>query len=318
MSQLRRLLPSLNTLVAFEAAVRCGTFAQAAKELGVTGPAVSRTIGRLEGHLGLPLFRRTHSGVVPTKDGEGLYSSIASGFREIERTLIGLTGRNRSSPRPIVLSVSSAFATYWFMPRLAKFQAQFPGEEIDFQLINGPLMGPLDGVDVAMRFDPVADERSYVRPLMPELLLPVCASHYAGSRDFGPLAPTAARMLTLSGSQFHWADLFAPDGNGGTASEVSLTDYLLVVQAALIGQGIAVGWLNVISHLLADGTLTPALPQVVSTGRRCDLVIQRQPQSSIAQDICDWMIGEYRADLAALTNLQPDLGARVSAEFLQG
>jgi LysR family glycine cleavage system transcriptional activator len=52
MSERRRLLPSLNTSVAFEAAVRCGTFACAARELEVTGPAVSRTIGWLELYLG--------------------------------------------------------------------------------------------------------------------------------------------------------------------------------------------------------------------------------------------------------------------------
>ena len=80
MSQLRRILPSLNSLVAFEAVMRRGTFANAAKELGVTSPAVSRTIGRLETHLGLSLFERTPTGAVPTPDGAELFSGISRSF----------------------------------------------------------------------------------------------------------------------------------------------------------------------------------------------------------------------------------------------
>lgn len=314
MSQLRRLLPSLNTLVAFEAAVRCGTFAGAAKELGVTSPAVSRTIGRLEHHLGVPLFRRTPTGAVLTKDGDELFSGVSRSFGDIERTVSSLVRRNSPARRPIVLSVSAAFATHWFMPRLASFQARFPGEEIQFQLINGPLEGPVDGIDIAMRFDPKANDRTRVYPLMPELLLPVCAARYEGARvDAGALLPAAARMITLSGSKFHWAELFAPEGAESAASEILFTDYTLVVQAALLGQGIAVGWLNVISNLLATGTLVPALPQMVASGRRCDLVIPRRPHSPIVEAVCEWISEKYQEDLTAISVRHPEVGSKLGS-----
>lgn len=317
MAQLRRLLPSLNALVAFEAAVRCGTFARAAKELGVTSPAVSRMIGRLEDHLELSLFRRTPSGVVLTEDGNKLFSGVSRGFGDIERTVSELVGRHRSPRRPIVLSVSAAFATHWFMPRLARFQAKFPGEEIHFQLINGPLEGPVDGVDISMRFDPIPDDKFEVFPLMRELLLPVCSDRYEGARtDAGSLLlPAAARMITLSGSKFHWAELFASDGARPAASELLFTDYTLVVQAALVGQGIAVGWFNVISGLLAAGTLVPARSELVPTGRRCDLVIPRRPHAAVVKAICRWILDEYRADALSVAHSQPDFSARLSEEI---
>src|SRR5690606_29729217 len=88
MARLRHLLPSLNALVTFEAAVRCGTFARAANELCVTGPAVSRTIGRLEAHLGVALFHRTSAGAVLTEEGSALFSGISASFDEIEKTLL--------------------------------------------------------------------------------------------------------------------------------------------------------------------------------------------------------------------------------------
>jgi DNA-binding transcriptional LysR family regulator len=312
MPQIRRLLPSLNALVAFEAAVRCGTFAKAASELGVTGPAVSRTIGRLEQHLGTPLFRRTPRGAVLTKEGNNLFSGISRSFGEIERTIADLVDRSRPVRRPIVLSVSAAFATHWFMPRLARFQTRFPGEEIYFQLINGPLEGPVDGVDIAMRFDPRGDAKTRVYPLMRELLLPVCAERYQGARnDADGLLPAAARMISLSGSQFHWHQLFAPDFAQSAENEIRLTDYTLVVQAALVGQGLAVGWLNVVSGLLASAALVPALPQVIATGRRCDLVLPERTNSAVVTEICDWMVEEFRNDIASICLRHPELGKRL-------
>lgn len=318
MSQLRRLLPSLNALVAFEAAVRCGTFAKAASELGVTGPAVSRTIGRLELHLGIALFRRTPRGAVLTKEGTNLFSGISRSFGEIEKTLANLVDRSRPVRRPIILSVSAAFATHWFMPRLTRFQARFPGEEIHFQLISGPLEGPVDGVDIAMRFDPRGDASTRVFPLMHELLLPVCAERYQGARnDADGLLPAAARMISLSGSQFQWHQLFAPDFAQSAEKEILLTDYTLVVQAALVGQGLAVGWLNVVSGLLASGELVPALPQVTATGRRCDLVLPEGSNSAVSAEICNWIVEEYWSDMASIRLRYPELGRRLP-EFENG
>lgn len=306
MSRLRRLLPSLNTLVAFEAAVRCGTFARAAKELGITSPAVSRTIGRLECHLGTTLFHRTPSGAVLTEDGAALFAGISRSFGEIERTLTGLR-QDRPARRPIVLSVSAAFATHWFMPRLAKFQTVFPDEKIQFHLINGPLRGPVEEADIAMRFDPRSDDRHGIYPLMPELLLPVCAGHYAGAKgELGSWPSAAAKMITLSGSPFRWADMFASEMGSGD-NEILLTDYTLVVQAALVGQGIAVGWFNVISNLLAEGALTPAASHVARTGRRCDLVIRRQPRSEMIGAICDWIASEYWEDAMLIEKRHPGI-----------
>ena len=195
MSGLRKLLPSLNALVAFDAAVRLGTFANAAAELGVTGPAVSRAIARLESHLGLALFHRTPTGVILTEEGSILFGEVSRGFSSLEQTLTTIVKCRRPERRPVVLSVSAAFATHWFMPRLGRFQERFPDVEIRFQLINGPLAGPLDGVNIAMRFDPAPDSRSCVVPLMRELLLPICSPDF---HRFESAAPSRTiRLLSL-------------------------------------------------------------------------------------------------------------------------
>jgi LysR family transcriptional regulator, glycine cleavage system transcriptional activator len=306
MSQLRRMLPSLNSLVAFEAVMRCGTFASAAKELGVTSPAVSRTIGRLEGHLGLPLFDRTPTGAVPTPDGTELFSGISRSFGEIEGTLVKMKQRSRPRARPIVMSVSSAFATHWFMPRLARFQAAFPSESIKFQLISGPLGGPAGDADIAMRFDHRPEAQDQVVRLMPELVLPVAAAR----RAIAPRAHQSAEMrqlLTLEGSYPDWSSVSASAGADAAAKELPFSDYSLVIQAALVGQGIALGWLNVVADLLVRGDLVPAGGGVIATGRQCDLVMRRHTSPAATQDICEWIVAELRDDLSKLAQTYPDL-----------
>ncbi|MEJ5021016.1 LysR family transcriptional regulator [Ochrobactrum vermis] len=295
MSHIRRLLPSLNALVAFEAAVRCGTFANAARELGVTSPAVSRTIGRLELHLGMQLFKRTPTGAELTEHGGDLFAEVSKSFSNIERVLTGIRQIAQTKRRTVRISVSGAFATHWFMPRMNKFQVAFPDVEIQWQLIIGPLDCPVSDADIAMRFDPKVDDRHRVYPLMPELLMPVRSPAF-------DLNSTQSRsglnqVITLSGSQFRWADLYSGDALKEIARELQFSDYNVVVQAALMGQGNAIGWLSVVSTLLANGSLVPSHSVVVTTGRRCDLVTSIKPNEFVIDDICDWIVDEYRRDV---------------------
>lgn len=302
------MLPSLNTLVSFEAVMRCGTFAKAAKELGVTSPAVSRTIGRLEGYLGFPLFDRTPTGAVPTPDGAELFSGISRSFGEIEGTLVRLMQRSQPRPRAIVMSVSSAFATHWFMPRLQRFQAAFPSERIQFQLIGGPLAGAAGDADIAMRFDHRPEAQDRLVRLMPELVLPVAAARpgiATGTASTG--SPGPAQLLTLEGSHPNWSSLYDPAVFGEAPKEVRFSDYSLVIQAALVGQGLAIGWLNVVADLLVGGDLVPAGPRVITTGRQCDLVMRRHTSPAATQAVCDWIVAELRDDLSKLALAYPDL-----------
>ncbi len=305
MSHIRRLLPSLNALVAFEAAVRCGTFANAARELGVTSPAVSRTIGRLELHLGTQLFKRTPTGAELTEHGGDLFAEVSKSFSNIERVLSGLRKSAQTKQRTVRISVSGAFATHWFMPRMNKFRALFPDVEIQWQLIIGPLNCPVNDADIAMRFDPKVDDRYRVFPLMPELLLPVRSPAFDCNSTQSQSGLT--QVITLSGSQFRWADLYSVDTLKETARELQFSDYNVVVQAALMGQGNAIGWLSVVSTLLAKGSLVPSHPVVVSTGRRCDLVTSIKSEERIIGDICDWIVDEYRRDVREINEVYEGL-----------
>lgn len=307
MSGLRRLVPSLNTLFSFEAAVRCGSFARAATELGVTAPAVSRNIARLEDHLGLVLFHRTATGVRLSAAGQRLHLALHKGFAEIEAALEELRGSPEQAG-PVVLSVSSAYATHWFIPRLARFRADFPGVEVRFHLIAGPIGGGLGDADIAMRFDPEPSDRLHLQPLFPEQVIPVAAPGYRGQAQAGPLLAGAAPFIELCGAAPDWAALLGrpPDGGGADPGMV-ISDYSVVVQAALLSQGLALGWVNVVSRLLCEGQLQPVGDRLVQSGRTCCLLRRRVPRSPVVPAICDWIAARYADDFATLVQLHPAL-----------
>ena len=86
MENLRRLLPSINSLVVFEAAGRLSSFTAAAQELRMTQAAVSYAIARLEDHLGAALFRREHRRVRLSEAGERFHADVSIGLSHIQRS----------------------------------------------------------------------------------------------------------------------------------------------------------------------------------------------------------------------------------------
>jgi LysR family glycine cleavage system transcriptional activator len=307
----------MNGLLTFEAAARCGNFSKASEELNVTPAAVSRMISRLEGHLDDTLFLRTASGVTLTETGRILFDAISRGFSAIEGALREIQDR-RTGIETVTLSVSTGFTTHWMMPRMAKFKQAFPHVELRFQLIMGALTGPVNDVDLGMRFVQGADERHEAWLIMPELLLAICSPSYRDSRKdgHGSMERAAETIINLSAAQPDWSGLFSPTIGGASIDSLIFSDYAIVVQAALLGQGVALGWLNVIAHWLCTGALVPAGENIMVTGRRCHLVrLREKSPRSIVDAVRAWIISELSADLAAIDTQYPslDLARHLSA-----
>lgn len=306
MQSLRKMLPSTSALFVFEAAARCGSFTRAAAELNVTQPAISKTLTQLERHLGVRLFERTPDGVSLSEDGAVLYRRIQGGFRGIEEALRELDVR-RTGLETVTLSLSTAFTTHWLMPRIDKLQAAFPNVDFRFQLIPGAIRGPVDDVDLGMRFVEGPDLDHEAVFLMQELMLPVCSPAYLARRDRERQGDI---FINLSESPPNWIDRFDthPADWPGRRAFLNFSDYAIVVQAALLGQGVALGWITVASHWLRVGDLVPASPDLIRTARRCQLVwLRNRPLRKPTAAIRDWIVAETRADLAAVDAQYPEL-----------
>jgi DNA-binding transcriptional LysR family regulator len=312
MPNLRRKLPSANALFVFEAAARCGNFTRAAQELYVSQPAVSRMLARMEDHIGVRLFERVRGGIELTESGRILYRKISEGFSGIESAIREIEAR-ATGIESVTLSVSTGFTTHWLMPRMSRLNQAFPSVDLRFQLISGRIGGPLVDVDLGMRFlhDEEIDENAVL--VMPEMLLPLCNPRYHEMAQTDAGRAHGDTVIVMDDEERGWHERFHAFAKKErhAAGMQSFNDYAIVVQAALLGQGVALGWLNVTSHWLAQGALVPAEEELIVTSRRCCLLTPpNQPVRPIVADVRAWIIQEALSDMRVVERQYPRLGLR--------
>jgi DNA-binding transcriptional LysR family regulator len=196
------------------------------------------------------------------------------------------------------------------MPRMDRLRKEFPSVDLRFQLISGKVMGPVDDVDLGIRFVSGKEPDYEGVVVMPEILLPICTPGYRDQLAHRAGEHNSDTLINLSGGERDWYRRFPSFQKNGRrpGNTLDFSDYAIVVQAALLGQGIALGWLNVVTHWLRNGALIPAEQEVILTGRVCHLVHSAaRPIRSAVSDVRDWIVEETRSDLAAVDALYPAL-----------
>ena len=139
----------LNALRAIEIVARRGALAPAAEELGVTIGAVSQHLRRAEARLGIELFERTPSGLVPLPLLRAALPQLTAGFTGLADGLASLKG---SDDHVLNLTVGSVFASRWLIWRITKFSQAYP--DIELRLNVSATMVDLSrpDVDCGIRF----------------------------------------------------------------------------------------------------------------------------------------------------------------------
>ncbi|MEM5345925.1 choline sulfate utilization transcriptional regulator [Paraburkholderia azotifigens] len=271
-------LPPMQALSAFESAARLASFTAAARELGSTQPAVSQRIVQLEEDLGAPLFERGHRGVTLTPEGVLLYEAVRSGLDTIREATSDI--RARRATGALTILTDAGFATYWLMPRLARLKASMPG--VNVKIITSQLgYDPhRDHADIAIAFGDGHWPPCTSTRLFAEAVTPVCSPafqrlhppvHAAADLAALPLLhvqPTQPERWLAWNSWFSAYGLAAPEESQG----MMFNSYSLVVQAALMGQGVALGWTPLTDELVASGQLVRLLDTPVTTERGYYLV----------------------------------------------
>ncbi|MFM0221954.1 choline sulfate utilization transcriptional regulator [Paraburkholderia dipogonis] len=296
-------LPPMQALTVFESAARLASFTAAARELGSTQPAVSQRVVQLEEALGAPLFERGHRGVTLTADGERLFEAVRHALDTIRLATAEI--RARHTRQTLTLSTDFGFATYWLMPRLSQFKALMP--DVDVKIITSQnVFDPLhDKADIAIAFgDEHADWTSRgVVKLFPERVTPVCSPAFLAAH---PLLRTPSELLNLPllhlepiqpARWLSWADWFAAHELDAPAAHRGITfnSFTLVAHAAIMGQGVALGWAPLVGELLATGQLVELFDPPVITERGYLLVTQRAA-TPVVGAFRHWLLGECGLD----------------------
>lgn len=288
---MRRRLPPLGSLRAFEAAARLGNMTRAADELCVTHGAVSRQVRGLEAELGVSLFCGPKGRLRLTAEGERLQAVLSDAFDRVARGVADVSARAAGE---LTVSCLGSFAMRWLIHRLPRFQAAHP--QIAVRLITTDVSDPSvpDGVDLAIRVGGPAWPRDVdVRPLFAERAGPVLAPALARGlkqcrpADLGrlPLLHTAARPES-------WDDWFALRALDRPASATmrQFEHFYFMQEAALAGQGVAVGYW----HLVADDVLAGRLVAPFgfdASGRRYVVLMPRRDRPA-ARLFADWLAEE--------------------------
>jgi DNA-binding transcriptional LysR family regulator len=299
MQSLRHLLPSAGNLIVFEAAGRLLSFTAAGRELGMTQAAVSYAIRGLEDQLGVRLFQRRHRQVLLTETGGRFLADVTLGLSHIRKSAEEI--RARAGGMHVTLSASTAFASFWMMPRLQKFRDDLPGIDLRIQTADRDVDLLAEGIPLGIRGGAPGDWPDYdLLPIAPEEIYAVAGPAYTAraGRPVTAAEMTSHRLIHLE-EPFRpaasWKEWFQYAGvNGSVANRgLLINDYALVIQAVMEGQGIGLGWRHLTDRLVTSGLLLQITDHVMKTGLYFHVAWPKNRElSESAKKVRDWLASQ--------------------------
>ena len=267
----RDLPTSLDLLRGFEAAARHLSFTAAGEELFVTQSAISRQVQTLEEQLGVKLFERRTRALVLTKAGESYYQEIAKVLQQLREA----TANVRGGHDPLVrVTTTVTFASLWLVPRLTQFQSEHA--DIPVHVVADNVFHDLDrdSADVAVRYATAEAAGKRAVMLFGETVVPVCSPALAQTdkrmqkpRDllrFPLLHFDDPQVSTPWLSWQVWLEAMQLEPPK-QARSFSFSHYDQVIQAAIAGQGVALGRFPIVNDLVHQGRLVVPLHARVSS-----------------------------------------------------
>jgi len=254
---MKRWLPSLNGLRAFEAVGRHQSFTRAAEELNVTQTAISHQIRTLEERLGLKLFHRHGRALRLTEAAKGYLPSVRSAFDELHDATDRLVRNDDDTT--LTVSTLTSFAAKWLVPRLGGFQDRHPELSIRIATSMAPVDFARDDVDVAIRYGRGDWPGLRADLLIREDMFPVCSPKLLdGPHPIRQPADLASHtLLHVVGFLDDWRVWLTAASVDDMDPTTGLRFDLIVhaLQAAIDGLGVALGRTALIEGDLAAGRL---------------------------------------------------------------
>ncbi len=253
--------PGLRSLRAFDAAAKHLSFTKAAEVMGVTPAAISHQIKELEDQLRLTLFVRTSRSMRLTKQGEILHAAAQESIEVLTRALHRI--KKLENRNQIRVTSTPSVAAKWLVPRLDRFLEAVPGADVRVDVSNAVVDFDRDDIDVAIRFGTGKYDGLRSDLLFRDSLSPVCnpdiitkEKPLRSPRDL--LRHTLIHLDWEAGSLWpNWRMWMQAAGvmDFDEKSGLHFSQTSLGIQAALDGQGVALGDSNLVADDLAAGRL---------------------------------------------------------------
>ncbi|AVA23253.1 MULTISPECIES: LysR substrate-binding domain-containing protein [unclassified Rhizobium] len=254
----------LESFRVFDAAARAMNFSRAGRELNITQAAVSRRIKGLEDHLGAALFTRRGRNLALTPEGERLFQRVRATLEYLEESLEPFRA---GTGEIISIAASGSVSHLWLGQRLKDFGKESPGISVRLLTTDSPSELASETNDLVILYSTGEHPRWNLTLLMKEVLVPIASPDYLASRGLEPQALTSADIAGLDLIDYerfnaHWISFrqwFGRIGNPLRSKlprpRLSFSTYIMAVEAALRGEGIALGSLGLIEEHLRSGAL---------------------------------------------------------------
>ncbi|SLN70274.1 Glycine cleavage system transcriptional activator [Roseovarius albus] len=288
----RKIHQNLSNLLVFRLAAENGNFTKAAEALGLTQSSVSQSIKALELDLGIALFKREHRGVALTNEGLRLLNVVSPALERI-RTAYG-SQLDRSKNARVRISADFAFSTYWLMPRLSQLRAEL-GEDVEIQILASQVHS--DDCDITIHVNDLSKMKKGDKLLLEEKVAAVCSPEFLAIH--GPINAANdllnLQLLSLSRPVLAdwqtWQGWFANLGfqDDRTHNFIGFNNYDMLIQAAVSGEGIALGWLGLVDRLIRQKLLVFATNDIVSSNAGYVMSRNYNAQQQSPKVVFDWI-----------------------------
>lgn len=294
-------LPPLDLIRGFVAVGRRMSITEAAGDLCLTQSAVSRQIHALEEHLGCRLLVRGHRSIGFTPEGERLFRSTNGAVQQLQDVLGEL--RTAGRMRQVTISATTGFTGLWLLPRLGGLQKTHPGIDVRVSASNQLVDLRNEGIDLAIRHMAAKNAPPGSHRLFGEVLGPV-ASPALGLKPVRSAAALSRHTLLEFEDRrtpwLNWSSWLEERGWGGAtaAHYVRFNQYDMVIQAALAGQGVALGRLDLVRTMIDSGTLVwlaPPQPSRSTTYAYWLVSAEESPREDV-QAVAQWIRAQAAAD----------------------
>jgi LysR family transcriptional regulator, glycine cleavage system transcriptional activator len=302
----KRRLPSLNALRAFEAAARHLSFTRAAEELAVTQGAVSHQVKALEQQLGLALFHRRNQRLTLTGAGQAYLPVVRDAFDRLAAGTEQLVVAEQS--KRLTISVSPNFAANWLVPRLGHFVEQHPDLDLRINATLHHVDFAREDVDMAVRHGEGDWPELHVTRLCREELFPASSPKLLeGAHPLHVPADLRHHTLLHLDDRQDWNKWLDAAGVEGVdlSRGVVFNQASMAIRAAVDGQGVTLARTALVALLLLEGRLVRPFPLAVPARYAyyivCPKATAERPKITLMRD---WLLAEAASDEAKLAALR--------------
>lgn len=291
----RRFLPSISLLCAFEAVLRNGSTAAAARELHLTQSTVSRLVQNLEAQLGRPLFERSRQKLLVTEAGKAFGRDIGRALDLLQRASMEFS----SNPGGGVLSLAilPAFGTRWLAPRIGNFLSAHPGVTINLATRLKRFNFDAESFDAAIHFGK-DDWRNAGHLLLFQETLTACISPRLLEQYPIRTAEDLRGMplLQLETRTDAWEIWFtAQNAQAPQITGMLFDQFATMTQAAIAGLGVALLPDYLADVEIQEGRLHPLLaPGIVGSGAYWLVWPESRANHPPLEAFRRWLAGEVK------------------------